>query len=410
MPILVPVRAVNRTGSTTISTPDQNRTSFPQSDLTEGDRHLCLWKSLTGPSGGVTTMKLRINEVDQVGQRGTRASGFSTSRMKQHSGMFVFTAGADGDVQITGTPVSGTNRTGEEQIICINLDQGLVEDVDWFYDQNAVTDLATSPWGSEGEKASITFTPDGVSDYLVIGHLKWGDSGTDDRGFRIRDQTAGATLVQTAPGGGNIGNEEQCDMIMHVLTAPAASELTLDTEYQSLGDTNKEVAGLFILRLSAFESYGFIQTDLDDAAPDLNLNSIGSFEVTPSTDGQIVMLSSFLCDVDSGFETGYGMRGTIEFDGIVRAQINTVSNSYFVSGSAGPAVGELWVGPAFWRHLQGLDVEPTTTEGFLECNQTIISRIRRRTQTLVAFAPEVNPLPPAKANVGISNSSILAVT
>ncbi len=370
------------------------RLSIPQSSLTNGDRYIALWKGLVGQAGGRTRLQLRIDGTLVTGQRGTRAAAFAGARTKQISGFHVFTAGSTGNVEVEAVNVTSNSNTRDEHLLLINLDDAMVENTDWFLNVNTTNDSTHgSSYGSENDKASITFTPDGVSDYLVIGNLKWAFTNDDDETWRIRDQTAAVTLVQTGPGGGNIGNEDANDVLMHVLQAPAAVPKTIDTEYKSFPVSIKDDARLFILRLNVFSSFGFVQTDLN-ATPTGARQSIGSTSVTPDANGEVIILSSLLGEVTPGFESGLGYGGDIEYNSSIVFAATTPSASRNISASGGPTKAEAWVGPAFFGKLTGQPVSSTPVEGFIDAFNNNGFQHTLRTQTVVAFSTELFITPP----------------
>ena len=370
------------------------RLSIPQSSLTNGDRYIALWKGLVGQAGGRTRLQLRIDGTLVTGQRGTRAAAFAGARTKQISGFHVFTAGSTGNVEVEAVNVTSNSNTRDEHLLLIKLDDAMVENTDWFLNVNTTNDSTHgSSYGSENDKASITFTPDGVSDYLVIGNLKWAFTNDDDETWRIRDQTAAVTLVQTGPGGGNIGNEDANDVLMHVLQAPAAVPKTIDTEYKSFPVSIKDDARLFILRLNVFSSFGFVQTDLN-ATPTGARQSIGSTSVTPDANGEVIILSSLLGEVTPGFESGLGYGGDIEYNSSIVFAATTPSASRNISASGGPTKAEAWVGPAFFGKLTGQPVSSTPVEGFIDAFNNNGFQHTLRTQTVVAFSTELFITPP----------------
>ncbi len=361
--------------------------------LTNGDRYLALFKSLVGVSSGCTRILMRIGGVVEPLSEATMCAAPTNGQLKQVAGMHLFTADGISDVTVRVQHISGIARTGDEQLILINLDDVLVENTDWFYASNSNTDGTGGGvgFGGEAQAASLTFTPDGFSDYLVIGHLQFTNGGSSKaEAFRVQDVTNVATIAQTGPGHGNVATEVHSMTIIGVLQTPPQTAITLNTEYKSFPSLTKTQAQIFVLRLNKFTQRGFTFSDVN-AVPTGSRQSIGSFQFTPDAAGDVALLSSFIAQAQPGFESGDGIIGDLEYAGAIEADLNDSGEHIAPSSNANFADSQ--IGPNFYRLLTG-QAGQETVEGFVDSSPTVANVLLRR-MTLVALGTEVIiPAPP----------------
>lgn len=375
-----------------------DRITIPISELTTGDRYLIIWKGIFGPNNGLGRYQLIVDGVSPTSQRGEVACSASNGRMKEISGIHLITAPASGDIVLQAQAVSGTfgTRWGSEQVLLINLDDALISGVDWLFDSNDVQDQGGTSFGSESEPATLTFTPDGVSDYLVLSSLQFQLSALDDGAWAVRDITNALDLVQCGQGGGNIGAEQVNNLRMHVLSAPAAVPLTLETGYKNIVGIDKTAARLFVLRLNAFASYASSQADLNQTPTSVRESLTPTVQVTPSANQEVILLGSFMGELAPSFGSGLGYRCDIEYDGSVESNTQgTILGSYTnVSDNTFPKA-DTWGGDNLITKLTGQAQSATNVQGFGKSFNSTPAQHTWRTQTLVAFATEFfNETPP----------------
>lgn len=371
-----------------------NRLTIPGFFLTNGDRYLALHKTFVGVSNGCTRAEINIGGVTQVETQGIMCAAATNGQLKQITGMKLFTADGVSNVVAKQTHISGTARTGDEQLMVINLDNVLVENTDWFHDENATGDGTGggTSFGGEAQPSSLTFTPDGFSDYLVLGHLRFTGGGSSNaEGFRLQDVTNGATLAQTGPGHGNVGTEEHAMLVMGVLQLPAPVPLTLETQYKSSPALTKANAQIFVLRLNKFASRGFVVADIA-ATPTGSRQSIGSFPFTSDAAGDVMLFASFMAEATPGFESGNGIIGDVEFGGSIVMDLND-SGEHIAPSFNSFGKADAQVGPNFYTELTGQS-GTDLVEGFVDSSTPTVDVTLRR-MALVALGTEVIvPAPP----------------
>lgn len=384
------------TGTVQFQFGTQDRITISQSALTPGDRFLLLWKGVIGPNTGTQKYELEIDGVVVQPADGVLSVAAASGRMKEMSGFHVFTAAASGDIILRAVAVSGTSGTrwGSEQILAINIDQTMVEGTDWFLDENDTNDTPSGIYGGESEKPSITFTPDGASDYLILGQLQFNLSTDDDGAWRIRDQTNAADLALCSQGGGNFTTEQQTNLRMHALSAPPATPVTIDIEYKAAGGApSKDSSRIMAIRLDAFFRHAMTQADLN-ATPTASRETLTPAISIQPVSGDVILLGSFMAEILPVFGGGYGVWAEIEYDSsvVVESQADSLGTYVNVSSNGGYTKTEAWGGENFFKILTGQAATPTAVQGFGEAESSNPSEHTWRNQTLVAMSVESAPV------------------
>ncbi len=393
---MVQVLHAQNTDSVVVTT-ETTRLTIPNTSLIASDRYLVLYKALVGVTTGHTVIRIKYGPSVQTAIGGVAVTGSPSPQLKQVSGMDVYTAIAGQDVTLTAEG-SFSTFSGDEQLLMINLDDGLVEGVDWDANRiNLINASIQTTFGIESIFTELTFSPDGVSDYLLIGHFKF-ESGHSSKGFafRVQDRTNVITIAQEGYGTRSTGptgvDDEHSYAIFGVLSAPTAGARTIRTEFR--GSSSPQVStrrgSIFMLRLNAFKSHGFFSTDLN-AAPTGARQSVGSFSFTPTAGGEVVLLGDFKSEATPGFESGHGLIGDIEYGGSIVADMVDAGLHIAPSDNSFVGKGDTHVGPSFNRLLTG-QAGAATVEGFVDSSPSIADLTLRR-MTLVAFSTElVNPV------------------
>lgn len=380
-----------------------DRLTLPQASLVNGDRYLLLFKGIFGPNPGRGRYRVLINGVEFGGAqtRGTVACSFSSGRMKEISGFLVFTAGSVGDIVLQAVAVSNDagKRWGSEQMLLINLDDALVENQDWFLATNDVNDGSTVEYGGEAQKPSLTWTPDGMSDYLVLANLGFVEDNNDAAVWRLYDTTDAAERVICSQGGGNIGDERPLNLRAYVYSAPPNSSRTVEIGYKSFPTKNKNTARIFVLRLNAFTQHAFVQTDLNATPSGIEETLAGPVAFTPDTNQEVLVLASLMGEIAPSFGSGLGYRGRVLYDGNVAANTAAPGLSSWVniSGNGTYTKPESWGGNNLFAKLTGQSPANAVALGRGESANG--AEHTWRTQTLVVLSTEVaNPIAPSLSN------------
>jgi hypothetical protein len=164
--------------------------------------------------------------------------------------------------------------------LALDLDSGLVENTDWFhvYSGTSVADMDNTFANNVG--ASLTWTPDGTSDYLVLASFRMqSNADTTFGAVRLRDTTDAATRAQSGLESNHAAAVLQNCILPYIYAAPANSPRTVRLE--GIGENIWDMVSseIFILRLNAFESYAYHQSSPGTTGHNVSYASVGSFNI-----------------------------------------------------------------------------------------------------------------------------------
>lgn len=387
------------------------RITIPQSSLTNGDRYLLMWQGQYGFGAScLAGYRLFIDSVEQLRQRCSKA--VDTGDFHMMSGITVFTAGNTGDIELSAVGGNGIQgRASSERILLINLDDALVEDQDWFHNVNDVFDgpllAGGDGYGNELEKAAVTFTPDGTSNYLAIGYRNTQFAGGKVDAFRLYNVTDAAMMSQATGGGGNIGNEQDCRMRMAVMVAPAAISTTVELQYKTNFSRQKNGSQVFILRLNAFSAHGFATQDINAQTTGARESLTSSFNITPDTNQEVILIGEFMAEMDIGIwsDPPRGTRSEIEYDSsVVAAGFETTR---FTKEGGQFTQAESWAGEHLFTKITGQTEAPTSVEAFGTGSEVSADLLWQRQLLLAITTVVVIGDPPAIQNQNPAPSETL---
>lgn len=246
--------------------------------------------------------------------------------------------------------------------------------------------------------AVLTFTPDGYSDYLVIGGAKLDDGGGLKHCImRLRDVTTSTTICQAGIGSGNLGTEEHCLWGWGTLTAPAAVQKSIVTQYRSFSEWQKDEARIVVLRLNAFKEYAYFDTDVNAVPSGTTRTSQGTISITPASNGELVIFGAVQSQSKTGFDTtARGVAGAIELSGSSIWDTNssiTPSVSYDDGSDNYNGVDGSRVGPFIFKKVTGQSQTAKTIELFRTAASTVSDNTLRQ-MALLAFTTQEFLFPP----------------
>lgn len=312
---------------------------FDKSNYANGD-------SAATPAGETTVCTISGSSI-VTGHRyfvfatGNTIGGYSNTTWRVRFG-----GSADGDIDGAYTPQGGaathkvftqwTGTNGQDitltvdknganngtywnaYLMAIDLDSGgLEENVDWFYSENTTTETPHHSYGSEDEPAELTWTPDGSSDYLVMGSVTIDStSGNRHESMRMKDITNGVNLFEAGTGGSNGLTEHHVNAGFAVVAAPTATSRLYRTQYRQFGSSSpgKQNANIGILRLNHFQNYSFFNTDQNTAPVDTSEKSAGTIDVAPGADGGLVVMAAAMSQTNGNNFSNYGIAGFVDQD------------------------------------------------------------------------------------------------
>jgi len=161
-----------------------------------------------------------------------------------------------------GNPQS---RVLDVSLIAIDLDSVGFSSSDWNINEDSTTLSNMDNVYSNNLGASITFTPDGISDYLIIGGGNFGPnastSNLDTAGMQLYDSIDGQLCEQVLNNNvfGFGSAEEYGHSALWVLDSPPATSRTETLRFTGSNVWDHKFSCLFILRLDAFKSHVFSQ-------------------------------------------------------------------------------------------------------------------------------------------------------
>lgn len=331
--------------------------------------------------------------------------------------MFTMITGTNGqDLTLTVTK-SGSNNGfwWNAYLMAIDLDSGgLVENVDWFYSENTTSETPHHSYGSEVNPADLTWTPDGSSDYLVMGSVTMDNTnGLRRESMRLFDITNSINLFQSGIGGSNGSTEHHVGAGFAVVSAPAATSRTYRTQWRQFGAASpgKQNANVGILRLDAFQAHEYFDIDVNADPPNTNLTSAGTINITPVTNGELVVMSAAMCETDGQNQSSsqgiiaYVDQDSTQFWGTNQALGSSTSFPHAGhTNYTGDTGGRL--GSYMFEHITGL-TNDVSTEFELRYRADTTSQNKIRQTMLLAFSTQevINPPTVKASNPSPSNGA-----
>lgn len=176
-----------------------------------------------------------------------------------HGAAFVLTP--QESISIVLTSYQGSTEDDRMLLIDLDSDPGMfAENSDWFYDtDDTITGNLNDTW-TDNEYGSVTFTPDGQSNYLVIANsiCKWSD-GHDPLEVRVYDSVDGE-LCKTGSEDEGSTRESPGNTMTRVMVAPSAVSRTLTVQHKGSDDWNHYHSMIIVIKMDAFLSHAHSQT------------------------------------------------------------------------------------------------------------------------------------------------------
>ena len=189
----------------------------------------------------------------------------------------------DFDLDLGASQVIGPSKVflNKAELIVIRLADLQTENVDWFRDRSTTTVVNTDTY-SGTSRASITFTPTAVEDWIVLGSLGY-DIDSKDVNHEGRFVLDGAPIAGDWSEEGESSNEAKRFMWIAVIPAlsAAAHTVTLETRDDGIdagNQTDHNQSNLLIFRKDIFEDIYF------DEPGNVNLPSATDTQVATITD------------------------------------------------------------------------------------------------------------------------------
>lgn len=189
----------------------------------------------------------------------------------------------------------------------IKLSDDLTENTDWFFAENTTDTTIQSAWADDTNKASITFTPNGTDDWLVLATAQLvPDSVTVQ--FETRINASGG-VTDTGVMWSQEGEDGTTDVMVQTLAkvyTPTNTSTTFETETEreAADGGTKKYNSIFALNLNKLKNHAFQATqaeiNLDTTDTFSTSTNIATATMTPDVTGDVWCLGFFIYDVGSG--------------------------------------------------------------------------------------------------------------
>ena len=237
--------------------------------LTLGRKYFFNWHAHMAHSATARSfMRFRIDGTNQPNLDGSFRGGINGVFGESifWYGQTVATPASVASVNWGGQSFNNVNSlTSQSSIMAIALNQ-LVENTDYYFNEHAVPKIGIDNIFANNVGASITFTPDGVSDYaiFVVGRTNNPASNVSRNVTAMQLWDVVGAQQLTLDGRDTYTPVLDTNIIysqngLHVLQAPAAVPQTIQCRFIGNGNWDYKYSNIFILKLNAFQHYAFDQ-------------------------------------------------------------------------------------------------------------------------------------------------------
>ena len=213
--------------------------------------------------------------------------------------------GEDVKLQFKTEAASGdTMRADQITMTAIKLSDDLTEGADWYFNERT-TDTALGPSYKTGNSASVTFTPNGSDDWLVLATAQLNPASiTVPQKTRIN---AAGGVTDTGVVWRQEAEDATFDRMVETLAKvyrPTATSTTFATQSESSSVTGTRLYNsVFALNLNKLDRHSFGAT-----AAEINLDTTDNFAtstrvatttITPANAGDVWCLGFYIYDINS---------------------------------------------------------------------------------------------------------------
>jgi len=224
--------------------------------------------------------------------------------------------GEDVKLQFKTEAASGdTMRADQITMTAIKLSDDLTEGADWYFNERT-TDTALVPSYKTGNSASVTFTPNGSDDWLVLATAQLNPASiTVPQKTRIN---AAGGVTDTGVVWRQEAEDATFDRMVETLAKvyrPTATSTTFTTQSESSSVTGTRLYNsVFALNLNKLDRHSFLAT-----AGEINLDTTDNFAtstrvatttITPAKAGDVWCLGFYIYNINSATYA----RGRMEID------------------------------------------------------------------------------------------------
>jgi len=225
----------------------------------------------------------------------------------------------------------------------IKLSDDLTENTDWFFNENATDTTLRASYGTTGN-ATITFTPNGTDDWLILATAQ-----LDPTSITVPQKTridANGGVTDSGVEWIQEGEDATADRMVHTLAkvyTPTSTSTTFQTETESSSVSGSRLYNsIFALNLNKFSTHSFNATQAELAIDTTNnfatSTNTATTSVTPTVTGDFWALGFGVLDVAA---TGEYIIYGLTVDGTVQPPAGSFAKNNIASISAWDATDEL---------------------------------------------------------------------
>lgn len=214
----------------------------------------------------------------------------------------VWTAVTGEDIKLRFRSANGvaTARIDQIAMFAMNLSDNLVENTDWFFGEHGNADaLSTTPV----DGASITFTPSGASNWLVLArpNIDLGSQNTSQVISRlVRSGEAASSDPEWRVEQKSTASERFAYTISRVFALTAVSNTFKEQSEATATVGTRVYSAIFALNLNKFKNHAFAYTAADTAASQTDYaTQAQTISITPDVISNVWIGGFFGCDMNS---------------------------------------------------------------------------------------------------------------
>ncbi|MGA1871038.1 MAG: nitrous oxide reductase family maturation protein NosD [bacterium] len=314
---LVTTTLQTHTGNTDWTT----KITVSNSNFTPGDKYFIMCTASYGGSNNNSRFGVRLlhGSIVFIGAESTQEpAGFGTTDLHEYFYMTVWTAVADQDIifQLRTFNSSYTATADSIVISWMNLSDGVYENVDWVFNEDATSRDLTTTW-TDAIGATISFTPLNADDnWLIIGN---GCFNVNALNYNMQMRISRDDEADTEPIISQEGEDTDDTTLFGVARAYTLSNEPHKFEIQCSVDSGSSTGGhissrIFALRLNAFNTHKFVWNEAEISLTNQNTwYEMGTLTYQPDATGNALILG--VASIDGG-DAGKEVGSRIQIDGI----------------------------------------------------------------------------------------------
>lgn len=301
-------------GVTANSTTWVDVATIASGDFTAGHKYLILAAAFVRHASSANEVRMRLVHGTTPTEFTDASLAYELTSNTQETNpgwMTVYTQPGTTEAVTLQVSVSATNTATVEWggILAIDLDTGLTENTDYWYNE-VTSDYSTT--STNTAQASVTFTPNGTDTFLLLGTFDIIPAATGSNyKADLYDSVTGVLTVTDAEGE-DVSNETRGHTMASVLVPSSASH-TFSVRLGHESTTHTVLSSrIFVLRLDAFDQFVYaLNASQQQPAASPSWTTTATVSPTPNVTGDWVVLGYYADDV-----------GTITDDLATRLRIN----------------------------------------------------------------------------------------